>query len=126
MARTYLEAFGDKLRQRRLELGLSQTEVARRAKLGPRGQGSISEIELGKHLASRKMRETVAVALELSPDELEFLMTEARLEELGVTDPAFTLMFKDLPNMTPEEKQSLLRVYMEDILPARRLRERKN
>jgi transcriptional regulator with XRE-family HTH domain len=126
MARTFLEAFGDKLRQRRLELGLSQVELARRAKLGPRGQGSISDLELGKHLPSLKMREAIAPALELSPDELEFLVTEARLEELGMTDPAFTLLFKDIPKMTPEEKQALLRVYMEDILPARKLRDRKN
>lgn len=126
MTRTFLKAFGDKVRQRRLELSLSQTELARRAQLGPRGQGSVSDLELGKHLPSRKTREAIAQALELSPDELESLATDARLEELGVTEPGFTLLFKDLPNMTPEEKQAILRVYMEDILPARKLRDRKN
>ena len=117
-------AFGDKFRQRRVQLGLSQTEVAERlSKFGVQTkQGYISDVERGEYIPQAPHRQALARALGIDPDEVESMYVEARLEELGLTDPAFTLMFKDVPTMTHEEKAALLRVYYEDILPARRRR----
>lgn len=120
-------AFADKFRQRRLQAGLTQTEVAEGLeKLGIKTQqGYISDIERGRYVPGEPHRRALAEVIGMTDDEMEGLIVEAKLEELGLTDPAFTLMFKDIPNMTPEEKASLLRVYLEDILPGRRAREQR-
>ena len=125
MGRAVDVAFGDKLRHRRLQAGLSQVTVSERAaRHGVKAsQGHIADIEAGRYIPTDETRRALAAALEMTEAEMESLYLEARLEELGLDDPAFTLLFKDVPNMTPEEKQSLLRVYFEDILPARRRRE---
>ena len=122
MHRTEDVAFGDKLKQRRLQAGLTQVEVVERlVKHGVQtGQGYIADLERGRYLPKEEMRRALAAALGMTSEEMEELVVEAKLEELGVSDPAFTLMFKDIPTMTPEEKSSLLRVYFEDILPARK------
>lgn len=128
MLRSYDVAFGEKFRQKRLQAGLTQVEVVERlAKQGVQtGQGYIADIERGRYVPKEEMRRALAKAVGVSVDEMESLVVEAKLEELGVDDPAFTLMFKDVPTMTPEEKSSLLRVYFDDILPARRKRQGKN
>ena len=59
-----------------------------------------------------------AEALGMTYTEMEDLLLEYKLEDLGLDDPAFTLMFKEVPNMTREEKQSLIRAY-EAVMRAR-------
>ena len=59
-----------------------------------------------------------AKAIGISWETMQDILLEARLEELGISDPAFTMMFKEVPRMTVEEKRSLIRAY-EAILNAR-------
>jgi transcriptional regulator with XRE-family HTH domain len=109
-------ALGDKLKNLRLQKNLSQMEVS--AKLGYDTNSYVSDVENHVFIpASDKLKKWV-IALGLSEDKAEELMTEAKLEELGVTDPAFTMMLKDVPDMTTEEKQSIIRAY-EAVLKAR-------
>jgi hypothetical protein len=54
----------------------------------------------------------------MTMEEMDDLFLEAELEELGINDPAFTMMFKDIPDMTAEEKQSIIRAY-QAVLRAR-------
>ncbi len=56
-----------KLREARLGLGLSQAELARRARLA---QGQVSEFETGRRAPWRKARVQLARALKQSQNEL--------------------------------------------------------
>lgn len=59
--------FGDRIRNRREELGLTQTELAEKTKLQ---QGYISRVERGKFEPTAPTIISLAVALEISADEL--------------------------------------------------------
>ncbi len=115
-------AFGDKLRQIRLEKGLSQEKVANA--LGYPTNTYVSDAELGKFIPGPDKLEKWAKALDLTSEEMEDLLLESKLQDLGLDDPGFTLMFKEVPNMTREEKQSLIRSY-EKLIKARKIKGRK-
>ncbi len=115
-------AFGDKLRQIRLEKGLSQEKVANT--LGYPTNTYVSDAELGKFIPGPDKLEKWAKALDITSEEMEDLLLESKLQDLGLDDPGFTLMFKEVPNMTREEKQSLIRSY-EKLIKARKTRGRK-
>ena len=89
-------SFGKKIRQIRLEKGLKQEDITK--VLGYNSNSYISDVEIGKFIPQ--------------PD---------KLEKLGIDDPAFTMMFKEVPRMTREEKQSLIRAY-EAVIRARNLK----
>jgi len=52
------------------------------------------------------------------------MKVDAELERLGLTDPGFTMMFKEVPRMTTEEKASIVRSY-EAVMRARETKKRK-
>lgn len=112
-------SLGDKLRQIRLEKGISQEAIAKH--LGQTFNTYISMVELGHRRPSEEKLKLWCEALGLKEKEIEDLVLEAKLEELGIADPTFTVMFKDIPNMTPEEKRSIIRAYE----AVRQARERK-
>lgn len=109
-------ALGDKLKALRLQKNLSQMEVS--AKLGYDTNSYVSDVENHVFIPAPEKLTKWVMALGLSEDKAEELLTEAKLEELGITDPAFTMMLKDVPDMTTEEKQSIIRAY-EAVLQAR-------
>lgn len=112
-----MSAFGKKIRQIRLQKGLTQPEVTKR--LGYKSNSYISDIELGKFIpAGEEKLDRLAEALGMTKDEMDELVLEERLEQLGLDDPAFTMMFKEVPHMTKEEKQSIIRAY-EAVIRAR-------
>ena len=115
-------AFGDKLRQIRLEKGLSQEKIAH--ELGYPTNTYVSDAELGKFIPGPDKLEKWARALGMTQEEMEDLLLESKLQNLGLDDPGFTLMFKDVPNMTAEEKHSLIRSY-ERLIKARKPKGRK-
>jgi transcriptional regulator with XRE-family HTH domain len=109
-------SFGTKIRQIRLQKGLTQTQV--REDLGYATNSYISDMENGKFIPSGEKLEQLARALGMSKSEMDDLLLEEKLEQLGLDDPAFTMMFKEIPHMTREEKQSLVRAY-EAVIRAR-------
>ncbi len=112
-------AIGDKLRQIRLEKGITQESMAKQ--MGQANNSYISQVENNlKHPSVPKLQEWGEI-LGVTKEELEDLILEAKLEEIGIGDPSFTVMFKDIPKMTPEEKRSILRAYE----AVRRAREQK-
>ena len=115
-------AFGDKLRQIRLEKGLSQEKIAH--ELGYPTNTYVSDAELGKFIPGPDKLEKWARALGMTQEEMEDLLLESKLQNLGLDDPGFTLMFKEVPNMTAEEKESVIRAY-EAVIKAREAKERK-
>jgi len=115
-------AFGDKLRNIRLKKGISQRQVAET--LGYPSQSYVSDAENNKFIPKQEKLKLWAKALGMTFQEIEDLLLEAELEERGMTDPAFTLMFKDIPKMSAEEKRSILRAY-EAVREAREKRKAK-
>ncbi len=110
-------AFKDKIKQIRLEKGLSQEQVAR--DMGYSSNTYVSDIERGRFIPHPDKLEKLAQALGMTFEEMEDILLESKLQDLGLDDPGFTLMFKEVPNMTREEKQSLIRAY-EAVVKARR------
>ena len=108
--------FGDKLKQLRHERGISQEKV--REALGYKTNSYISDAERGKFIPQGDKLYKWGEVLGLTAEDMDDLLLEYRLEELGLDDPAFTLMFKEVPNMTREEKQSLIRAY-ENVIRSR-------
>jgi len=108
--------FGDKLRQLRRERGISQEKLSE--KMGYATNSYVSDAERGKFIPQPDKLAKWAEALGMQYTEMEDLLLEYKLEDLGLDDPAFTLMFKEVPNMTREEKQSLIRAY-EAVMRAR-------
>lgn len=102
-------ALGDKLRQIRLQKNIGQHEIAR--KLGYQTNSYVSNVENNHFIPSIDKLQKWTEILGLSPEKTEDLITEAKLEEMGVTDPGFTSMLKAIPNMTNEEKRSILRAW---------------
>lgn len=115
-------AFGDKIRQIRLEKGLIQEQISE--VLGYNSNSYISDVEIGKFIPQPDKLEKLAQALGMTTEEMEDLVLEERLERLGLDDPAFTMMFKEIPRMTREEKQSLIRAF-ESVLRARQTKRKK-
>ena len=108
--------FGEKLKQLRQQKGISRRVV--KEKLGYASQSYVADAESNKFIPGEDKLRIWAEALAVSWEEMQDILLEARLEELGVTDPAFTMMFKEVPRMTIEEKRSLIRAY-EGIIRAR-------
>ena len=73
---------GERIKQRRIELHLSQDELAKR--VGYKSRSSINKIELARELPLRKV-EKMAVALDVTPGYLmgweEDINTETKLLE---------------------------------------------
>lgn len=114
--------FGDKLKAKRLGLGLSQAEFARR--LGYQNNSYVNDVESNKYPPNEEKKKQWAKELGMTMEEMDDLFLEAELEELGINDPAFTMMFKDIPDMTYEEKQSIIRAY-QAVLRARESKRKK-
>ena len=117
-----MASFGDKLRQIRLEKGLSQEQVAK--ELGYPSNTYVSDAERGKFIPQSDKLEKWARALDMTQEQMDELLLESKLQDLGLDDPGFTLMFKEVPNMTREEKQSLIRAY-EAVIKARKPKRKK-
>mgnify|MGYP001574594655 CR=1 FL=1 len=115
-------AFGEKIKQIRLEKGLTQEQVAN--ELGYPTNTYISDVERGRFIPQPDKLEKMAKAFGMSFEEMEDVLLESKLQDLGLDDPGFTLMFKEVTNMTREEKQSLIRGY-EAVIKARKPTKRK-
>lgn len=79
---------GERIKQKRLEMGYSQDELAKRA--GYKSRSSINKIELSRDLPTNKI-EIVAKALECSPS---YLMGWEEIEENTNLDIALSNMDK--------------------------------
>lgn len=90
---------GDRIKQRRLELGLSQDEVAK--KVGYQSRSSINKLENSRNLPLTKV-EMMAKALECSPGYLMGWVDDGVIIETAETDVA-------LSNMSSRLKEYALR-----------------
>ncbi len=109
-------SFGDKIREIRIKKGIAQETISK--KMGYVTQSYISSVESNKFIPKEDKLKIWAKVLGMTWKEMEDLLLETKLEELGMTEPSFTLMFKEIPKMTLEEKRSILRAY-ENVKKAR-------
>jgi transcriptional regulator with XRE-family HTH domain len=115
-------SFGHKVRQKRIEQNLTQDEV--RKVLGYETRSYVSDVEAGRFIPTPDKLAKYARALGMTKEEMDDLVLEEKLEKLGLDDPAFTVMFKEIPHMTKDEKQSLIRAY-ESVIRARQTQQAK-
>ena len=101
--------FGKRLRQKRLEKDISQEKLA--AMIGLTNNSYISDAENGRFMPSDEKMADWAKAIGITMGEVEDMKLEAEIERLGISDPGFTMMFKEVPEMNAEEKQSIIRAY---------------
>jgi len=73
--------FGQKLRQLRIEKGLTQQQLAER--LGYKTNSYISDVENGYFIPSREKLRKIARALDVPFKVLEDMLLESKLEALG-------------------------------------------
>lgn len=106
--------FGDKLRAIRLQKGVTQEKIAE--KLGYQTNSYVSSVENNKFIPAEDKLKVWAEVLEMPWEEMQSLLLEQEFEQLGIDDPGFQMMFKDVPSMTYEEKRSILGAYQAVLL----------
>ncbi|MCD6549945.1 helix-turn-helix transcriptional regulator [bacterium] len=102
--------FGEKLRKIREEKGITQQELAE--KLGYVTNSYIAEVEKGKFIPSEKKLRMIAKALGVPFRELDSLLLETKIEELGVKETELISLFKDIPKLPKEDKQAIIKAYL--------------
>ncbi|OIO88695.1 MAG: hypothetical protein COW32_01270 [Candidatus Aquicultor secundus] len=106
--------FGDKLRAIRLSKGVTQEKIAE--KLGYTTNSYVSSVENNKFIPAEDKLKIWAQVLEMPWEEMQSLLLDHEFEELGISDPGFQMMLKDVPSMTYEEKRSILGAYQAVLL----------
>jgi transcriptional regulator with XRE-family HTH domain len=102
--------FGQKLRQLRIEKGLTQQQLAER--LGYKTNSYISDVESGHFIPSRDKLRKIARALDVPFKVLEDMLLESRLEALGIKEPELLSLFKDIPGLPEKDKRAIINAYL--------------
>lgn len=111
---------GDRIRKRRLELNMSQSELAR--KVGYKTRSSINKIELGERDVPRAQIIAIAEALRTTPSYLAGWETDRELAELtAIQEDIVEKVFE----LTPENQQTLLGI-IDTLLLAQARKENKD
>jgi transcriptional regulator with XRE-family HTH domain len=113
--------FGQKLRQLRMEKGLTQQQLAER--LGYKTNSYISDVESGHFIPSRNKLRKIARALDVPFRVLEDMLLESRLEALGIKEPELLSLFKDIPSLPEKDKRAIINAYLK--VKERRMKKRK-
>ena len=109
---------GDRIKKRRLELGLTQEELAKKA--GYKSRSSINKIELSRDLPLPKVQE-VARILDCSPSYLLGWEDKTNIIETAKTDVMLSNMDDKLKQYAlkmaklPKEKQDLVLKMIDEL-----------
>ena len=109
---------GDRIKKRRLELGLTQEELAKKA--GAKSRSSINKIELSRDLPLPKVQE-VARILDCSPSYLLGWEDKTNIVETAKTDVMLSNMDNRLKEYAlkmaklPKEKQDLILKMIDEL-----------
>lgn len=107
---------GKRLRQIRTEKGLPQSAIS--DVLGYKTSSYVSDVEKGKFIPQPEKLYVWGKVMGMTKSQVDDLVVDVKMEDIGLSDPSFTLMFKEVPNMTVEEKESVIRAY-EAVIKAR-------
>ncbi|MDD2666647.1 MAG: helix-turn-helix transcriptional regulator [Methanocellales archaeon] len=103
--------FGRKLRKLRGEKGITQQQLAE--KLGYVTNSYMSEVEKGKFIPSKEKLRKIAKALRVPFKELDDLLLESKIEQLGIKEPELVSLFQDVPKLPKRDKKAIIKVYLQ-------------
>jgi len=69
-------------------------------------------VEKGKFIPSEKKLRKIAKAFRVPFSRIKGLLIEAKLEELGIKEPEFISLFRDIPKLSKKEKKRIIEVYL--------------
>ena len=95
-----------RIRNRRMELGITQTELAKAAKLTP---AAISQFESGSRKPSFDALSKLATALKVTTDYL-LGMKQTSYEDI-LADPKVSVMFRGIMKLPEKDKDTMLEFY---------------
>ncbi|RJQ47907.1 MAG: XRE family transcriptional regulator [Gaiellales bacterium] len=110
------QILGKRLRQIRTEKGLPQSAIS--DVLGYKTSSYVSDVEKGKFIPQPEKLYVWGKVMGMTKSQVDDLVVNVKMEDIGLSDPGFTIMFKEVPNMTAEEKESVIRAY-EAVIKAR-------
>ena len=96
----------NRIKNRRTKLGITQTELARAAKLTP---AAISQFESGARKPSFDALSKLATALKVTTDFL-LGMKKPGYEDI-LADPKVSVMFRGIMELPEQDKQTMLEFY---------------
>ncbi len=99
-------AVANRIRNQRARLGITQTELAKSAKLTP---AAISQFESGARKPSFDALSKLAMALKVTTDYL-LGMKKTGYEDI-LADPKVSVMFRGLMEFPEKDKQTMLEFY---------------
>jgi transcriptional regulator with XRE-family HTH domain len=102
--------FGHKLRKLREEKGVTQQTLA--TKLGYVTNSYIADAEDGKFIPSKKKLKKIAKALNVPYYQINSLLIESKIEELGIHKPELIALVRDIPKMSEKEIVRIIEVYL--------------
>jgi len=96
----------NRIRNRRMELGITQTQLAKAAKLTP---AAISQFESGSRKPSFDAMSKLATALKVTTD---YLLGRKRpgYEDI-LADPKVSVMFRGIMELSEKDKETMLEFY---------------
>ena len=101
--------FGTRIKEIREAKGISQAELARR--LGHVSNSYVRDIERSVFTPPKERLGTLARALGVPVAQLEEILLEARLRDLGMKDPDFVGMLKDYKQLSSKDREAILKTY---------------
>lgn len=110
------QILGKRLRQIRTEKGLPQSAIS--DVLGYKTSSYVSDVEKGKFIPQPEKLYVWGKVMGMTKSQVDDLVVDVKMKDIGLSDPGFTIMFKEVPNMTAEEKESVIRAY-EAVIKAR-------
>jgi transcriptional regulator with XRE-family HTH domain len=102
--------FGKILRKLREEKGVTQEELAK--KLGYKNNSYISRVERGDFLPSKENLKKIAKTLKIPFRDLDSLLFETKIRELGIKKPELLALFRDIPHLPEEDKKAIINAYL--------------
>jgi transcriptional regulator with XRE-family HTH domain len=102
--------FCEKFRKLREERRITQEQIAKA--LGYKNNSYIARIERGDFLPSRENLRKIAKVLKVSFKELDSLLFEAKIRELGIKKPELLALFRDIPHLPEKEKKAIINAYL--------------
>ena len=102
--------FGQKLRRLRESKGLTQQQLAE--KLGYVTNSYISDVKKGAFIPSEEKLKKIAKALGVPFKELDDLLLESKLEQLGIKEPELISLFKYIPSLPEKDKRNIINAYL--------------
>jgi transcriptional regulator with XRE-family HTH domain len=102
--------FGTKLRKLREAKGITQQQLAER--IGYVTNSYISDVEKGRFIPSEEKLKNIAKALGIPFKELNDLLLESRLEQLGIKEQELISLFRDIPRLPRRDIKAIINAYL--------------